>query len=62
MRDGSAEDRVKAAKGIHVVASKIGKDRTNSELLPFLAGGFFTTTAQNDHTIIGLYVTQVEHA
>ena len=40
MRNGSAEDRVKAAKGIHVVANEIGKDRTNSELLPFLAGVF----------------------
>lgn len=37
MRDGSTEDRVKAAKGLRKVAETIGQERANTELLPFLS-------------------------
>lgn len=37
MRDGSTEDRVKAAKGLQKVAETIGQERVNAELLPFLS-------------------------
>ena len=38
LKNNDSKIKIQAIKGLHIIASALGKERTRNELLPFLTG------------------------